>query len=163
MREQLANLNFPSDAVGSTREVSGTIVFGPNGALVPEQSKITVDLRTLQTDQGRRDNFIKQNTLQTDRFPTAEFVPRQVTGLPSPLPTSGEATFQLSGDLTVHGVTRPVTWDVTARFAGQEVTGTATTRTTITGFGMDLPRVAAVLSIDDEARLEVDFRVTREG
>jgi polyisoprenoid-binding protein YceI len=71
-----------------------------------------VDVSKLSSDEIRRDNFIKGSTLQTSRFPTATVTPRQVTGLAMPLPTTGQTTFQLSGDLTVHGVTRPVTWPV---------------------------------------------------
>jgi polyisoprenoid-binding protein YceI len=161
-REQLAGRSLPNDAVGATRGVTGSILLAPNGAPVPAESKLTVDLRSLRSDENRRDNWIQRNTLQTDQFPTAELVPREVSGLPNPLPTSGEATFQLVGELTVHGVTRPTTWETTARFADREVTGTATTRVKMTDFGMTPPRVGPVLSIEDELALEVDFRATRD-
>ncbi len=157
VREQLAGMQLPNDAVGTTKAIQGAIVFGPNGEILREQSKFTVDLNTLRTDQPMRDAFIKQNTLQTQRFPTAEFVPQSAQGLPWPLPTSGEVTFKLTGELTVHGVTRMVTWDVTARFSGREVSGTATTSVTFGDFGMTQPRVARVLSIEDNIRLELDF------
>lgn len=161
VREQLADRSLPSDAVGTTKVISGTIVVTPNGAPVPERSRITVDLRTLQSDSSRRDNFIRRNTLETDRFPLAELVPREVRGLPSPLPSNGEVRFELVGDLTVHGVTRPTTWQVSARVAGSEVTGSASTSVTFADFGMTRPRVAAVLSVEETIRLEVDFRLTR--
>jgi len=157
VREQLAGVQLPSDAVGATKAIQGAIVFGPNGEIIREQSKFTVDLNTLRTDQPMRDAFIKQNTLETQRFPTAEFVPHTAQGLPWPLPTSGEVTFKLIGDMTVHGATRTVTWDVTARFSGREVSGTATTSVTFGDFGMTQPRVARVLSIEDNIRLELDF------
>lgn len=161
VREQIANRPAPSDAVGTTRGVTGTIVFDRDGGIVAEQSRIVVDLRTLASDSSRRDGYIKNETLETDRFPTAEFIPREAPGLPKPLPTSGDATFQLVGDLTVHGVTRPVTWETNARFGEREISGTATTRVKITDFGMPIPRVASILSIDDDARLELDLRATR--
>jgi polyisoprenoid-binding protein YceI len=160
-REQLAGRSLPNDAVGSTRNVSGTIVFGPNGAILSEQSKVLVDLRTLKSDQGRRDNFIKNNTLQTSQFPTAEFVPREARELASPLPATGEGTFQLIGNLTVHGATRPATWDVSTRFAGQEVAGSAVTTVRLEDFGMSRPTVGPVLSIEETLRLELDFRAAQ--
>jgi polyisoprenoid-binding protein YceI len=159
-REQLAGRALPSEAVGSTRTVSGTIVLDAAGTIVREASKVTVDLRSLRSDEQRRDNYIQRNTLKTDQFPTAEFVPTQIRGLPSP-PPAGELAFQLLGDLTVHGTTRPVVWEVTARVDDTEVVGTATTQVKITDFGMELPRVALVLSIEDAIVLEVDFRATR--
>ena len=70
---------------------------------------------------------------------------------------SGEVAFALLGDLVVHGAARPTLWQVVARVDGAQVAGTATTRVKITDFGMDLPRVAVLLSIEDELGLEVDF------
>lgn len=161
VREQLARLSFPSDAVGTTRAISGQIVVNPDGTIVSEESRIVVDLTTLRSDESRRDNYIKTNTLQTSRFPTAEFVPKEMRGLPSPLPDSGEGQFQLIGDLTLHGVTRPVTWEVTARLDGQTLTGTATTSFTFADFNLTVPQVFVVLSVDETIRLEVDFQFVR--
>ena len=109
VREQLANQPLPNDAVGATREVSGAIVLAPDGRIVSEESRFEVDLRSLRSDQSRRDNFIQRNTMETSRFPTAVFEPREASGLPWSLPENNEFTFQLTGDLTIHGVTRPVT------------------------------------------------------
>lgn len=157
VREQLAGLDFPNDAVGTTTAVSGTLVMLPDGQLVEGESRFAVDLATLKTDSSRRDGYIQRNTLETGTYPEAIFVPRAAAGLPADLPTSGPVAFQLSGDLTVHGVTRPVTWDVTGEVAGQTFSGTATTSITFTDFGMTLPRVGPVLSVDDLIRLELTF------
>lgn len=162
-RETLVGRSLPSEAVGTTKKVSGTIVLDPSGDPVDDQSHITVDLTTLQSDESRRDNFIKGQTLNTSRFPTATFVPRSVQGLPAPLPTSGQATFALSGDLTVHGTTRPVTWQVTATFGNANMTGNATTTVQITDFGMSPPKAGPVLSIEDQLTLELNFAAAREG
>jgi polyisoprenoid-binding protein YceI len=157
VREQLANVQLPNDAVGTTGAVTGQISVLPEGAIAGEASKITVDLRQLQTDSAMRDNFIKQNTLQTSRFPMAEFVPTRAEGLPSPLPPAGEHAFRLTGIMTVRGVQKEVTWDVTARREGAQLTGRATTVVKFGDFGMTAPRVPVVLSIVDEIRLELDL------
>jgi polyisoprenoid-binding protein YceI len=162
-REQLAGRTLPSDAVGTSKAVSGNLVLAPDGSVSADQSKINVDLTKLQSDESRRDNWIKGNTLQTSRFPTATFVPREVQGLPTPLPRAGEATFMLSGDLTVHGVTKPVTWQVTAQFADSSVSGSATTNVKITDFGMTPPRVGPVLNIEDTLTLELAFTANRDA
>jgi polyisoprenoid-binding protein YceI len=158
-REQLANISFPTDAVGTTKAISGTIVIDESGTIVSQASKFVVDLTTLKSDKAQRDRFIQRNTLQTDTYPTAEFVPTQVVGLPSPLPTSGPVTFQLVGDLTVYGVTHPTTWDVTAQVAGQALTGSASTSVTFEDFNMTPPRVPVVLSVEDNITLIVDFNL----
>ena len=149
-----------NEAVGRTSDVSGMIQVEADGTVTADQSRITVDLRTIQSDSAMRDNYIKRSTLQVDQFPTADFVVTSAPGLPVPLPTSGSAAFELVGDLTVHGVTRPVTWQATATFADREVTGTATTTVLMTDFAMTPPRVGAVVSIEDSVRLELDVRAT---
>jgi polyisoprenoid-binding protein YceI len=160
-REQLVGKTLPSDAVGTSKSVSGALVLGADGSVLADQSKIIVDLTKLQSDESRRDNFVRNDTLQTSRFPTATFVPNAVQGLTVPLPTSGQATFQLLGDLTVHGVTKPVTWQVAANFADATVSGTATTNVKITDFGMTPPKAGPVLSIEDALTLELAFTAAR--
>ncbi len=162
VQEQLAQRDLPNDAVGATNNVTGSIVVDQNGAVVPEQSRVVVDMASLESDSARRDGYVRENTLETQEYPTAEFVIREAPGLPNPLPTSGEAQFQVAGDLTVHGVTRPTTWDATARFDEEGATVDAATRVAITDFGMTPPRVGPVLSIEDEAGLELDLRLERE-
>jgi polyisoprenoid-binding protein YceI len=159
--EQLVGKTLPSEAVGTSPGVSGSVVLGADGSIAADQSTITVDLTQLKSDESRRDNWIKNDTLQTSRFPTATFVANQVQGLPTPLPTSGEATFQLLGDLTVHGVTKPVTWQVTAQFADTTISGSATTSVKITDFGMTPPKVGPVLNIEDALNLELAFTANR--
>jgi polyisoprenoid-binding protein YceI len=143
--------------------VSGVLLLRRDGSVVADQSQITVDLTTLKSDESRRDNWVKSNTIQTSRFPMATFTPRETQGLASPLPTSGDAAFQLLGDLTVHGVTQPVTWQITATFGDTSVQGNATTNVKITDFGMTPPRVGPVLSIEDGLTLELDFTAAREA
>ena len=161
--EQLVGRTLPSEAVGTTAGVSGSLAFAADGTIVADQSKISVDLSKLQSDESRRDNFIKGNTLQTSRYPMATFVPTAVQGLPSPLPTSGQVTFQLLGDLTVHGVTKPVTWQVTAQFGDSTVTGDATSSINITEFGMSPPKAGPVLSIEDGLTLQLAFTAARQS
>lgn len=155
VREQLAGRELPNDAVGTSSAVSGQLVLRPDGTPVRESSRITVDLRQLQSDSGQRDRFIKSNTLSTDRFPTADFVPVRSAGLPTPLPATGEVTFRLVGPMTVRGVEREVTWDVTAQRTEAGFTGTATTSLKFGDFNLNQPRVPLVLSITDDIRLEV--------
>jgi polyisoprenoid-binding protein YceI len=161
VREQLAGLELPNDAVGTTGAVSGQIVLNQDGTLAGTGSKITVDLRELETDSSRRDGFIKQNTLQTEQYPLAEFVPTGVSGLPSPLPAGGAYDFTLSGPMTVHGVQKEVAWNVTAVRADPGLTGTATTAVTFGDFGMTPPQVPVVLSVTDQIRLEVNLVATQ--
>jgi polyisoprenoid-binding protein YceI len=158
VREQLARIDFPSDAVGTTSNVTGALVLEADGRVVREASRFTIDMASLTTDSQRRDNYIRRRTLATDTFATAVFVPTELRGLAFPL-RDGEHTFQLVGDLTIRDATRPTTWDVTARVADGVVTGLAKTSFTFADFQMTKPRVGSVLSVEDEIRVEYDFRL----
>lgn len=159
VREQLAQRNLPNDAIGKTKKVTGSLVIDPNGVINRAESKFSVDMASIQTDSGMRDNFMRGNILQTSRFPTAEFVPTEVKGLSTPLPTSGDVQFQLVGDMTILGVTKPLTWDVTAKIDGKTLTGQAKTAFKFADFNITQPRVPSVLSIEDNIRLELDFKL----
>ncbi|MBM3948973.1 MAG: YceI family protein [SAR202 cluster bacterium] len=163
VREQLARLDFPNDAVGITKQVEGAVVFKADGTVDAERSRLRVDLRTLNSDESRRDNFVRENTLQTSRFPFAELAVQRVEGLSWPLPTSGHAEFQVHGDMTIHGVTKPLTWQVTATFSKSSVSGQATTNFKFGDFNMSVPRVFVVLSVEDNIQLRIEFEMRRTG
>jgi polyisoprenoid-binding protein YceI len=161
VREQLASLTLPSDAVGVTHDITGTLVLDEHGQVVPAESKFTVGLGSLKSDRDRRDNYIKRRTLETEQFPTAVLEPTSVRGLPSPLPSDGAMSFELVGNLTIRGVTRPSTWQVNATASHGEFTGTASTHVKFEDFNMTQPRVAIVLSVQDDIGLEYDFHLVR--
>jgi polyisoprenoid-binding protein YceI len=159
VREQLVHVSLPNDAVGKTSDVTGAIAIGPDGTVIPGESKFTVDVTTLKSDRDRRDGYVQDRLLETDQYPTVTFTPTAVGGPSAPLPTSGSQSFDLLGNLTVHGVTRPTTWHVTAQFGGNRVNGTAWTAFTFADFGLSQPRVPVVLSVADSVRLEYDFNL----
>ena len=163
VREQLAGFDFPNDAVGESRNVTGAIAFTAGGQVVPEQSRVVVDLTQLTSDSNRRDNYIKRRTLGTNRFPEVVFVLREVQGLPWPAPKEGNAMFRLVGDLTVRDRTIPIVWEGSAEFNPSEATGSAKTEFTFDDIGLEKPSVMRVLSVDDEIRLELNFTVSRAG
>ena len=160
VREQLARLDFPNDAVGETSQVTGAITLDADGRVISDESTIVVNLASLVSDSDRRDGYVHSRTLETDTYPDATLVVKEAPGLPWPLPTQGEATFQIVGDMTIKGVTRPLTWDATAQFGEESVTGQAKTAFTFGEFGIAVPRVRVVLSVDDNIRLELDFTCT---
>lgn len=162
VREQLVGVNLPSDAVLVATGATGTFVLKDDGAFSSD-SKITFDLTTLASDQRDRDNFVKMDTLQTRQFPKAEFVPTKTSGLALPMPASGEFTFKLTGQMTIHGKTKEVTFDVVAKRSGNELTATATAAPTwkFGDFGMSAPSVPfRVVSVVDEIRVVVDLVAT---
>ena len=165
VREQLAGISFPSEAVGTTQSVTGMVIVNPDGSIDASRSKLTVDLRTIKSDQQMRDGYIQGRTLETEKYPMLEFVPRRAVGLPTPLPAGmqAQAGFQLVGDMTLHGVTKEVTWNVVATFGNDLVGGRATTTLLFPTFNLTKPSLARLLSVDDKIELEIEFRCKRSA
>ncbi|MBI5079991.1 MAG: YceI family protein [Chloroflexi bacterium] len=161
VREQLARVNLPGDAIGATKTITGVIVTTKDGKIVKEQSKITIDISKLQSDSGQRDNFLRDNTLQTRRFPTVVFVPTEAQGLAWPI-KDGPIEFKLIGDMTVRDVTKSIPWDVKLTVTGNDAKGQASTSFKFAFFNIEPPRVPTVLSIEDNIKLEIDLTLKKQ-
>jgi polyisoprenoid-binding protein YceI len=98
--------------VGLFSTFSGTLSFDPTN--VPA-SKLNVTIKTesLQTQFGPRDKDLKG----ADWFNTTEFP--EMTYVGSQFVKKDEHTGTVAGKLTLHGVTKPVTLDVTVNKVGQ--------------------------------------------
>ena len=111
-----------AEAAGRTEDVTGTLVIEGTSA---SSASFEVDLTTLESDESQRDGQVQNRILETSQFPTATFeltAPIDFREEPDDLE---EITAEATGDLTVHGVTQSVTFDLTARRNGSaiEVTG----------------------------------------
>ncbi|MEA2594458.1 MAG: hypothetical protein QOF01_927 [Thermomicrobiales bacterium] len=153
-QEELAGKGA-NEAVGETNAFIGNIYFDESG-LPLACSRFDADLRTLKSDESRRDNFLYNNTLQTEQYPLATFILTSVEGLDQPL-GKDETTFTLVGDLTIHGVTKAVTWEATAKLEDDTLTGTAFTTFNMADYDIQPPNVGPVISLDENVKLEVDI------
>jgi polyisoprenoid-binding protein YceI len=120
-------------------------------------SRFDVDLRTLTSDESRRDNFLYTNTLETQTYPLATFILSSVEGLDEPLADGEETQVKLIGNLTVHGQTKLIAWDAKIKMDGDTLTGTASTTFNMADFNITPPKVGPVMSIDETVKLEVDI------
>ena len=148
--------------VGTTPGVSGEIQLNLESAEPVESAQFSVDMAGLKTDQDRRDNWLKDNAIETSRFPAATFTATSVTGFPESINEGEEISFQLVGDLTVRDVTKSVTFEVTAVLSDDTIKGTAVLPLKLTDFGIDPPDFANTLKVADEFRIEVTL-VARES
>ena len=163
VREQLVGFDLPNDAVGVTKDIAGKLVVGKDGKIVRDSSRIVIQVSSLKSDKARRDGFVQRSTLETAKYPQVEFVPASFQGLAEPIPPGTTKTFSIVGDLTVHGATRPTTWQVTAHADGADVVGSAETVFTFKDFALDQPKVPVLLSVADSIKLEYDFRFSPDA
>jgi polyisoprenoid-binding protein YceI len=144
-------------AVGTTTVVRGEILVDRANPRISRIGTITVDISQFRSDSQRRDNFIRTRSLESARFPTAEFTPTEIQGLPEVYADSRELHLQVMGNLKIRDVSRPATFATTIRINGVQLTGIATTTIKMTDFGFDPPSILGMLRTENEAKLE--FRI----
>jgi polyisoprenoid-binding protein YceI len=161
VREKLSRLPVESDASGTTQDGAGPDITGelyvtPQGLATSSKSTFRVDLTTIRSDESLRDRFVRDNTLQTNtgnnRY--ADFMIDSVTGFPANYVEGQEVQLTLSGQMTIHGVTKPVTFQVKARRAGEFLTATADSQFNMSDFGITPPNVPTAKA-QDLVRLQV--------
>ena len=107
-----------TEGAGRTNQVTGTLTIEGTSATAAE---FTVDMASVTSDESRRDGQFRTRIMSTDEFPTSTFVltaPIDFGGVPA----EGESiTATATGDLTLRGVTNPVTFEVTAQLSGGKI------------------------------------------
>ncbi len=87
---------------GSFSGVTGTIEYDPSNP-ADFSLEATVDATTINTNDPARDGHVKgADFLDVEKFPTITFHSKKVE-------VTGEAEHKVSGELTIHGVTKEVT------------------------------------------------------
>ena len=156
VREQIAAIPAPGDAVLTTRAFSGSVVLLPDGSFA-SGSAFAADLDTLRSDEPLRDEWIKFNTLNTRVYPRAEFTLERVSGLPMPIAAQGEWSATLEGAMKIHGVERRLVWPVQVTRSSGEVRVRGATSFRFGDHGMAVPANRLILSVVDDVRLEIDL------
>jgi polyisoprenoid-binding protein YceI len=114
-----------TEGVGRTSAVTGS--FTISGTTVSAAS-FEVDMTTFESDSDRRDSQFEGRIMEVDTYPTATFTltePIELGAIPADLE---EITIAATGELTLHGTTEAVTFDLVARRNGAaiEITGSLT-------------------------------------
>lgn len=141
-------------AIGQTNDVTGELTVAGDQVTA---GSINVDLTTLESDEGRRDNAIRDRGLQTNQFPEATFTITEPVDLPE-LKDGIVATVAVTGDLTLHGVTRAITADISVRPFGDTFTIDASVPVAFADHDIEAPSVGGFVSVEDAGSLE--FRIS---
>ena len=143
-------------AIGRTKGIAGDVSVDFANPANSQIGTIVIDVSQLTSDEGRRDNFIRNNFLQSAQYPQATFKPTKIEGLPATVKPGDQLTLKVTGDLTVKHTTKPVTFDVTLTANQDKLTGTATAQIALSDFGVG-PIQIAMLQTEDKAKLVFDF------
>ncbi|MGH9105327.1 MAG: YceI family protein [Acidimicrobiales bacterium] len=147
---------------GHFERFSGQIVTAED----PLRSTVaaTVDTTSLNTTNADRDNHIRSaDFLEVDQYPTLEF---RSTGLRA----EGTDEYALDGELTIHGVTRPVTFGLELNgftadpFGGYRTGLSATTEISRSDFGVsiNLPMEGGGVVVGDKVQIHLEVEAVLE-
>jgi polyisoprenoid-binding protein YceI len=154
VREKLANLPASSNAVGRTAELSGAV------HLDGSPTQVSVDLSTLESDQSRRDNRVR-DIFQSD--PVAEFTISDLGELPAEYVPGETVTSSVTGSATVRGVEHLLTFAIEARMEGDTLLVLGTTDFTWVDFEIDPPNIGGFVQVEDNVHIEVLVVAKREA
>lgn len=148
--------HFFSKVTGGFQKFEGTIVYDADA---PEKSEVkaTIDVASVDTNQAKRDEHLRApDFFDTAKYPKMTFVSKSWK-------KTGSDTFEVTGDLTLHGVTKPVV--LTARHLGS---GEAMKGSFISGWEVrgtlkrsDFGITTGGPAVGDEVDIEIDVEAKK--
>lgn len=150
---------------GEFGRVTGAVEFDPAD---PAQSHVeaTIDAATLSTREAQRDRHLKSGDfLDVGRYPAITFSSTKVS-------PAGESAYKVDGELTIRGVTRPVTLavdSVTAEIKDPDGRlrrgASARTRIARKDFGLTWNAVleSGGFVVGDDVDITIDVELVRKG
>jgi polyisoprenoid-binding protein YceI len=159
-REKYLRLPVPSEVVGRTSVISGTMTIRHSAIAA---TAITVDMRTLKTNDSQRDE-----TLRTSRGPKWNDHPRGTFRLQRPIPLGRLQpgtikNVDAKAVLRLHDVSRIVLWPLEIRWEGDTFEAAGRLRTQMTDFGFKPPSVAGFTTVSNAFTIEVKLTFIRAG
>ena len=125
---------------------------------------IKIGVASIDTREPQRDAHLRSaDFFDVERFPEITYKSRRIEGV------EGDR-FKLVGDLTIHGVTREVTLDVTSEgrakdpWGGERAGYAATTRIKRSDFGLTWNQLLETggLAVSDEVKITLDVELVKQ-
>ena len=137
-------------------KTSGTVVYDP-ADLSKTQIDVTIDASSVDTRVQMRDNDLRSDHfLDAAKYPTITFKSKRAE-------SGGQGKLKITGDLTIHGVTKQVVLDVegpsepTPAMGGIRMGAEAVTKIDRKDFGVN----GAPGTVGDEIQITLDVELTR--
>ena len=157
-RVQEVLIGQQATAVGRTAKVWGSLTI--SGTSVTNGS-FTTDMATVVSDQSQRNAQFDGRIMDVSTYPTATFRLTSPLSLAA-LPLDGKTeSYPARGNLTMHGVTRPVSFSVSAERSGAEVYVLADIHIVFANWDISNPSVGGFVTTQSSGTLEVLLDLTR--
>ena len=148
---------FMHDFTGKTFKLLGSIRVGDLDRLPDVEACVTIDAASLETGIATRDGIMRDDHLETAKFPTIDFVLKQVEAVSR---QSGGWDFTARGNLSLHGVSREIIFPVRAHQAGDIVRLAAEVPLKMTDYRIRIPKFL-FFSVEDQVVVSFDVTARR--
>ncbi len=154
-------LGSPKSVVGVNHGVSGQVTVNPGDPGNLAIGPIAIEAAQFVTDSDRRNGVINRFILQSGSYPTITFTPTAIEGVPASVAIGDTLNLQVTGDLTIRGITRAETFAVTVQVVStSELRVNGTTQILRENYELTIPSVPSVANVTNEVQLEFDFVAT---
>nr|MDT0666384.1 YceI family protein [Micromonospora sp. DSM 115978] len=121
-----------------------------------------VDMASVATDSDNRDNAYRTRIMATDTYPTSIFELTEPIEL-APVPEDNTPrTYTAVGDLTLRGVTNPVTIELETQRTGDEIRLVGQIGIVFADYDIPNPSVAGFVTTEDNGVMEIDLRLQKD-
>lgn len=107
-----------TEGVGRTNQITGSLTI--EGTAVT-QAEFVVDVASISSDESKRDGQFRGRIMSTDEFPEARFTLTEPIELALEPAEGAQVATTATGELTLRGVTNPVTFELTAQLANGKI------------------------------------------
>lgn len=154
------SVKFISDAPienfeGITKNIDGYIYLDKTQSLDSSQLYFEVELNTLDTGIGLRNRHMREEYLETDKFPYTYFTGKFAT---MKLRDDGNYDVEVNGKMFIHGITKQVLISGVMIKTEDGFNISSSFEVKLTDYNIDIPKIM-FLKIDETMKLEVDFFV----
>jgi polyisoprenoid-binding protein YceI len=151
----------PKHVVGTTDQVAGQFLVDASDLSSFEMSQIVVNARTLSSDSERRDRAMRGPVIldsASDENELITLVVTSVDGLAGSAAPGEAVDCEVTGDLTIKGNTRRVTFDVIVSMIDEDtIEGSAVAEITRDMFEIGIPSVPNVADVRNEVLIGLEF------
>ena len=149
VNEVLAGQN--NVAVGRTSSVAGQLTIRSTTVTA---GAFTVKMATIHSDQSQRDAQFDGRIMDVATYPTGTFTLTRSISL-APVPATGQIrTYHATGNLTLHGHTRQVTFGLSAQRTATQIRVSGSIPVTFADWDIPNPSFAGFVTTDNHGVLE---------
>jgi polyisoprenoid-binding protein YceI len=145
-------------ATGRTSSVTGSLTVAGDTVM---SGSFSADLTSVASDKSQRDHQFQGRIMNTATYPTATFKLTQPIALGSEPADGVTVTKQATGDLTLHGVTKSITFAVSVKKTGSTIAASGSVPIVFADYDIANPSFAGTVTTDDHGTLEFLLNFTK--